>query len=118
MARWIRFLFAILIGLAIGLAYGWFISPVEYVETSPHTLRIDYKADYVLMVAEAYRYEADLNLAAQRLALLGNLPPTEIVVQAIQFAQKYGYNDADIARMQVLWSALQSAGLSQGMAVP
>jgi len=108
MARWIGFLIAILVGAALGLAYGWIASPVRYVDTSPDTLRIDYKTDYILMVAEAYQNENDLGLAVRRLALLGNIPPTEMVAQAVQFAQKYGYADADITRMQALWNELQA----------
>ena len=108
MARWIGFLIAILVGVALGLAYGWIVSPVRYVDTSPDTLRIDYKTDYILMVAEAYQNEGDLGLAVRRLALLGNTPPSEMVGQAAQFAQKYGYAEADIARIQALWNELQA----------
>ena len=108
MARWIGFIIAILVGAALGLAYGWIVSPVRYVDTSPDTLSIDYKTDYILMVAEAYQNEGDLGLAVRRLALLGNIPPTEMVGQAIQFAQKYGYAEADIIHMQTLWNELQA----------
>jgi hypothetical protein len=108
MARWIGFILAILVGVAAGLAYGWIISPVRYVDTSPDTLRIDYKTDYVLMVAEAYQNESDLGLAVRRLALLGNVAPSQQVGQAIEFAQKYGYAQADIARMQALWNELRA----------
>ncbi len=108
MARWIRFLIAILIGLAIGLAYGWLISPVRYIDTSPNTLRIDYKTDYVLMVSEAYQSDNNLDQATRRLALLGGVSPAELVAQAIQFAQKVGYTETDVTRMQALMSALQA----------
>jgi hypothetical protein len=118
MARWIRFLIAILVGLAIGLAYGWLISPVRYIDTSPNTLRIDYKTDYVLMVAEAYQSEKDLDQAIQRLGLLGTTPPGELVAQTIQFAQKAGYTEADVTRMQALMSALQTLPLIQETAKP
>lgn len=107
MARWIRFIIAILVGAALGLAYGWIISPVQYVDTSPDTLRIDYKTDFVLMTAEAYENERDLELALRRLALIGNTPPVEMVYQAIQFAQKHDYNDIDLRRMQTLLNDLQ-----------
>lgn len=108
MARWVRFLIAILVGLAIGMAYGWLISPVRYIDTSPNTLRIDYKTDYVLMVSETYQSEKDLDQANRRLALLGTSSPVELVAQTIQFAQKAGYTEADVARMQALMSALQT----------
>lgn len=109
MGRWIRFTIAILIGAALGLAYGWLVSPVRYVDTSPDTLRVDYKTDYILMVAESYRSDDDLALAMRRLALLGDQPPNAMVLQAIEFAQEQGYNDADILRLQDLWNALQAA---------
>ena len=85
-ARWTRFLVMIAIGIGLGLLYGWVIEPVQYVDTAPDSLRLDYKTDYVLMVAEAYQVEHDLNLAVQRLSLLGGTP-TEPVAVAIAFAQ-------------------------------
>jgi hypothetical protein len=108
MSRWIRFLIAIAIGAALGLFYGWAVSPVEYVDTSPASLRIDYKSDYVLMVAESYQLEEDLDLAVRRLALLGSDPPTETVRQALLFAERQGYTDADIALMRGLLRDLET----------
>jgi len=108
MGRWIRFLLAILVGAALGGAYGWLVNPVQYVDTSPDTLRVDYKADYVLMVAEAYRHEQDLPLAVRRLALLGNPSPADQVSQAITFGETNGYQELDIQRMQDLLSALHT----------
>lgn len=118
MARWIGFIIAILVGVALGLAYGWIASPVRYVDTSPDTLRVDYKTDYVLMVAEAFQNENDLGQAVRRLALLGNVPPSQMVGQALQFAQQYGYAEADITRMQALWNELQALEMRLGTAAP
>ncbi len=118
MSRWIWFLIAILVGVGLGLAYGWWISPVEYVDTSPDSLKVDYRTDYVLMVAEAYKNSGDVALAERRLALLGNTPPLEIVYQAILFAQKVGYLDSDIQLMQNLMSVLQVNAVAQGTPAP
>jgi hypothetical protein len=118
MLRWFRFLVAILVGLSLGLIYGWLINPVEYVDTSPATLRIDYKTDYVLMVAESFQKEGDLALVAYRLALLGETPPIEMVNEAITFAQKAGYTDSDIIAMQELLDSLQAINLGQGAPIP
>ncbi len=108
MSRWIRFILAIVVGAAAGLLYGWVVNPVEYVDTTPDTLRIDYKSDYVLMVAETYSAEGDLALAARRLGLLGNQPPVEIVRETVLFAESQGYADADVSLMRLLLDALQA----------
>jgi hypothetical protein len=88
------------------------------VDTSPDTLRVDYKTDYVLMVAEVYRNENDLGLAVRRLAQLGNISPTQMVSQAIEFAQKYGYAETDITQMQNLWNDLQALELRLETPIP
>ena len=108
MSRWIRFVFAILIGAAAGLVYGWVINPVEYIDTSPDTLRVDYQSDYVLMVAEIYNIEGDKTVAVRRLALLGNDHPSEIVHKALLFAERQGYTDSDIELMRTLQTDLKS----------
>lgn len=108
MSRWIRFFLAILVGVLAGLFYGWFINPVEYVDTTPDSMRIDYKSDYVLMVAEAFSVEKDPALAARRLVLLGPKSPDEITREAILFAESQGYTDADVALMRSLANALEA----------
>lgn len=108
MSRWIGFFIAVIIGIAAGLYYGWLVDPVEYVDTTPDSLLIDYKADYVLMVAEAFALEGDLELAARRIALLDDQPPLEIVRTAIVFAARAGYVDTDLAKMRALETNLQA----------
>jgi hypothetical protein len=106
MSRWVGFFITLILGAAAGLYYAWVIDPVEYVDTSPDLLLVDYRVDYVLMVAEAYTLEGDLNLAIQRLAVLGSEPPQETVNTAILFARRNGYMDADLAQMRQLEQAL------------
>ena len=108
MSRWTLPLLALLIGIALGLVYGWVISPVEYVDTTPDTLRADYRADYVLMVAEAYQAEQNPDLAVRRLAVLGSQPPGEITSQALDDARQIGYSEADLALMQKLTTVMQA----------
>jgi len=108
MNRWAKFLIAILLGLALGLVYGWVVSPVEYVDTTPETLRDDYRTDYVLMTAEVYRDRLDLDLAARQLAMFGSQPPAQIAAHALDYALATGYPPADIALLQVLAADLQS----------
>ena len=110
MSRWILFFIMVAMGIGGGLYYGWRIDPVEYTDTSPATLRDDYKADYVLMVAEAYQVEGNLDFAAARLSLLGSLPPGQIVTSALQYAAtiKPPYAEADLAIMRSLADDLKS----------
>jgi len=108
MPRWLLPLLALIIGISLGLVYGWVISPVQYVDTTPDTLRADYRADYVLMVAEAYQSEQDGDLAVRRLAILGSQPPGEIASQALAQARKLGYTESDISLIQKLTTAMQA----------
>jgi hypothetical protein len=71
-SNWIKFFIALLIGIALGLVYGWKISPVQYTDVPPTILREDYRADYVLMVAEAHQHEQNPEAAARRLAIFGS----------------------------------------------
>ena len=106
-ARWLAFLLAIAVGVGLGLYYGWVVSPVAYVDTAPNTLRADYKADYVLMVAEAYQADGDLPAARRALALLGNTPAASVQA-AITFGTAHGYASQDLYALQQLLAALQS----------
>ena len=118
MRRWIWFLIVVLLGVGAGLLYGWVVNPVKYVDTTPAKLRSDYQADYILMVAEAYRAEGDLDLAARRLAVLGDSPPAEIVRQAMILAAQIPYADLDQELLSQLGSALQTWSPSAGGAQP
>lgn len=86
-----------ILGGVVGLLYGWVVNPASTADTSPETLRADYRADYVLMVAESYQAEKDLALATRRLVFLGDSPALEFVSQALVFASQAGYAQADLA---------------------
>jgi nucleoid-associated protein YgaU len=110
MSRWLKFILAILLGAALGLAYGLYLSPVEYVDTAPDTLRPDIKADYVLMVAEVFSSEQNVTLAARRLSILGSEPPDVLAAQALSYAAAQGYAQEDQILLQQLTAALQAGG--------
>lgn len=59
------------IGLAIGLTYGYVIDPVDFVDATPSYLRADLQEDYLRMAIDSYRVNADPNLAVQRWQNLG-----------------------------------------------
>jgi hypothetical protein len=118
MGRWIGFILAILIGLGLGLTYGWFINPPKNAGSTPDTLRIDFKTDYVLMVAENFQKDQDVQNAIRQLESLGVTPVDTMIEQAIEFARKQGYTEPDIAQMQTLLSGLRTLTPVQGAATP
>jgi hypothetical protein len=106
--RWLFIIIALALGIGMGLAYGWLVDPVDFFDLTPDTLRADYKTDYVLMTAEAYRAEQDPGLAARRLAIFGSQSPYAIASQGLEYARTNGYADSDIAIIQELVTALQA----------
>lgn len=106
--RWLFICITLLIGIGAGLAYGWIIEPVEFFDLTPDTLRADYKTDYVLMTAEAYRIEQDPGTAARRLAILGAQSPSAISSDALDYARINGFPDSDIILLQELVTAMQA----------
>jgi len=106
--RWLFIFIVLVAGIGMGLAYGWLVEPVEYFDLTPDTLRTDYKADYVLMVAEAHRVEQDPGLAARRLAIFGAQSPSAIASEALDYARTNGFPDSDIAILQELVTAMQA----------
>ena len=107
-SRWVFIVLALVTGVGLGLAYGWFIDPVDFFDLTPDTLRADYKADYVLMTAETYRLEQDPGLAARRLAIFGTQSPSAIAADGLAYARTNGFSDTDIALIQELVTALQA----------
>ncbi|HJR79307.1 MAG TPA: hypothetical protein VJ821_04485 [Anaerolineales bacterium] len=108
MSRLLRFVVSLLLGIGLGLAYGWIIDPVDFFDLTPDTLRADYKSDYVLMVAEAYSVEQDPGPAARRLAIFGTQSPSAIAASGLDYARANGFADSDIALMQELVTAMQA----------
>ena len=106
MSRWTKFLLAIIVGAAAGLFYGWIVNPVEYVDIGPESLRMDYKTDFVLMVAESYQVDHNLSLAVRRIAMLGTSAPNEIVANALSYALQHEYASQDLSLLQALGEAL------------
>jgi hypothetical protein len=96
-----RLFIGLAIGLAAGLIFGW-LRPVEYIDTSPNFLRADYRADYILMVAEAFDSDHDLDLAHVRLAALGPQPPIDMVVETIDYGLEHEFSRTDLEILNLL----------------
>lgn len=107
MSRWTIFLLVLIAGLGLGLLYGWVVNPVSYQDTTLEDLRIDYKTDYTLMVAEVYHSEGDLEWALNRLTLLGDPTPLASVENALKFASQAEYTLPDMFLLRDLYNALE-----------
>ncbi len=104
--RIIWFGLSIVVGLVIGLVYGWFFRTAAPQDLSFEALRADYKADYVLMVAEIYKSEKDAALAKSRLMSIGDQNVDLLVQQALMTARSLGYAPQDIELISALSRAL------------
>jgi hypothetical protein len=112
--RWFFFVLSIVVGIGLGLYYGWVVSPVQYVDTTPVTLRVDFRADFTLMVAESFQRDQNIDAAARHLANLGSQSPVEITSEALNFAQQNKFDPEDIRLLQNLSLGLQNWQLGGG----
>lgn len=107
MSRWTIFILVILVGIGLGLVYGWKVNPVSYADTTFNNLRIDYKTDYTLMVAEVYHQNNDLEWALNRLTLLEDPTPLTSVENALRFASQAEYTLPDMFLLRDLHNAIK-----------
>jgi hypothetical protein len=107
MNRYIVFGATILLGLTASLYYGWVAHPVEICDAAPALLRVDFKADYALMVAESFAANNKIEEAIQHLAFLDADNPLKPVMAATEFGQKHGYVESDLAMLAALAQALR-----------
>lgn len=76
----------LILGVILGLVYAWVVSPVEYVDAGPNTLREDFKDQYRLLVALAYL--ADNNYARAQ-ARLNELKDPDMAQTIAMQAQRF-----------------------------
>jgi hypothetical protein len=107
--RFIWFGISILVGIAVGLLIGWSLLPVEYANTSPDSLRSDYRVDYILMVAEIYDKGGDIDAAVDWLDPLEGDHAVRMTQQAALDARDMGYEIADLELIVQLAQALSIA---------
>jgi len=64
--KWVLGVGALVLGLALGVLYGWVISPVQWIDGESAQLREDLRVDYLRMVIDSYSLNQDENLAIAR----------------------------------------------------
>ncbi len=99
----------LLLGLGVGLLLAWVVFPVRYTETSPDTLRPDFKEAYRALIARAYAYDHNLPRARARLRLLGEAHPAEALAAQAQRALAAGRPPAEVHALGALAAALGQA---------
>jgi hypothetical protein len=104
------------VGLVLGLAYAWFINPVSYSNTSPSTLRDDFRDQYRLLIARSYAFNQDLGRSAARISLLGDKDPQQALVSQAQQLVANNGKHSDAEALAALANAL--TGLSNSNLTP
>ncbi len=99
-------LLAVVVGVAVALLYSWVISPVQYTDTGPNTLRADYQAAYVALAARAYGVDGNLGRARTRLALLGWADPAQATAALAQRLAAEGGSAEQVTAVALLADAL------------
>jgi len=95
-----------IVGLGLGLYYGWIVRPSVQISGEVQALRQDYKDDYLLMIAEAYSADANLDRAQARLGAAGFAEPGPAVAALAERLISTGRDSADIRRLAALAGAL------------
>lgn len=110
MNRYTLFGITILLGFLASVYYGWAVRPVTAHNAEPHLLRDDFRADYALMVAEAFLADGDEERAIAALGFLGEegepYNPYALISDAMLFGTENGFSPEDLALLQTLQQAL------------
>jgi hypothetical protein len=70
-------------GLVIGLVWGYWVDPVDFVNATPSYLRADLQEDYLRMAIDSYRVNPDPGFAVDRWKALGSgAEPAFVAIQA------------------------------------
>jgi hypothetical protein len=101
-----------ILGLAFGLVYSWVVSPVEYVNAAPNSLREDFKRQYLTLVSVAYMTSGDLERAKARLNELGEADIAQVVAIEAQRALAEGRPSSEAQALASLAAALGQAPAS------
>lgn len=99
----------LVIGIVLGLLYSWVLAPIEYVDTTPDTLRTDYQENYRLAIALAFQSTGDLARAQARLNLLGDEDAALALAEQAQHSRAAGGTVDEAQALADLAAALGQA---------
>ncbi|HUV92999.1 MAG TPA: hypothetical protein VMV80_07930 [Anaerolineales bacterium] len=101
----------VVLGIILGILFAWVISPVEYVDTAPESLKDEFKDQYRVLIASAYVANGDLVRAKARLGLLDE---ADIYLVVAEQAQQMLAEGGSVEEAQ----ALGRLALSLGQEIP
>ncbi|NLF52295.1 MAG: hypothetical protein GX577_14295 [Leptolinea sp.] len=104
--RFFFFLLAAIVGALVGIGFGWYLRPQMYSQAGLSNLRVDYRTDYVLMTAEIFHHEQNVEEARRRLQALGNDLPDRYASEALLSAGQMGYTPTDLQYLADLVQAV------------
>jgi hypothetical protein len=108
-SRLLGFIFFIILGIGIGLLYGWMVSPGDVKNTTLSSLRADYKSDYTLMVSEVYASDPDIEDTINLLEEISPGNPLAAVQNALLVGQQFGYSEIEMRWLANLEMALRDS---------
>ena len=103
------------LGIGIGLLISWGLAPVQYVDTTPSTLRFDFKDEYRYMIASAYTASGDLPRAQARLVTLADADPVKALGAQAQRMLAENVSMDKISILADLSEAIQSQPTSKAV---
>jgi hypothetical protein len=110
--RYALFGATILLGFLAAVYYGWAVRPVSARDASPTLLREDFKADYVLMVAETYSADHEIERAIGALGFLAEdqegYNPLDFVSDAMAFGVDAEFSVEDLELLQTFAADLRT----------
>lgn len=108
------FSLAIVLGIAAGLALGWLVMPPKAPSNATmKMLRVDYKTDLVLMMAEHFQNNPDTLLVLEQLTRVSYEDPLSLIGTSLAYARQIGYPAEDLLLIENLLSGIDPAGYQQ-----
>lgn len=99
----------LVLGILAGLLFAWVVSPVEYTNTAPASLRGDFKDHYRVLIAVAYLSNGDFARARARLELLQDPDAVGALSLQAQLAQGQNRPQSEVSGLIALAQALSGA---------
>ena len=96
----------LILGVAFGLVYAWVVSPVQYVDAGPNSLREDFKDQYRLLVALAYLSDNNYVRAEARLKELKDPDIAQTLAMQAQRSLADGKTEMETRALSLLAVAL------------